>query len=418
MAELLETVDATRNARAQPAQSSRDPRTPEQSFAYLMAAAAAGVAPPPASDDQLSGGSWAHRVGASADATALAEQKLARGNSRHDPQARLAGMVEPDAPMQSSDLASEASTTTDRAPTGERPAGGSTASLPQQAAPPRPAGAPASPAAPPQPPAPAADSKIPSTDVPPPAPQPVPPLAVGGATPGGPAPGGSGMSKTSDPQPVGGAAKTNGSASGNADNRMVSAPRQARLTVAAGPKGAASEKPAPGEAPVAQAMRGLAALLRNKGGRMTMRLAPEALGELRVSMRLEKDRVWAKIEASSDSARDLLKDQGGSLRSALEARGLRVERLEIAASTIPTDRGAQDGLGARTDAWGGLAGGDPGDRQQPPERGLSGPGGAPGIVASDGAEEDEQIVWLRGTRPGTWAEPSASGVRWRVDAVA
>jgi hypothetical protein len=168
----------------------------------------------------------------------------------------------------------------------------------------------------------------------------------------------------------------------------------------------------------AQAMRGLAALLRNKGGRVTMRLTPEALGELKVSMRLDKDRVWARIEASSESARDLLKDQGGSLRSALEARGLKVERLEIAASASPSERVAQDGQGERTDAWGGLGGGDAGNRQQPPERGLPGPGGAPGIVASGGAGEDEQVVWLRGTRPGTWAEPSASGTRWRVDAVA
>ena len=79
----------------------------------------------------------------------------------------------------------------------------------------------------------------------------------------------------------------------------------------------------------AQAARGLAAALRQGGGSVTVRLQPEALGDLKVKVDLAGVKVDASFEVSSDQARKLLDATLISLRSALEARGLEVHRLEV-----------------------------------------------------------------------------------------
>ncbi len=418
MAELLESLDAPRNTRAQPAPSPRDSRTPEQSFAYLMAAASSGVVPAassapvtPVGEAPLSGGSWAHRVGPGADATALAEQRLAAGSSRHDPEARLAGSVETQGAGTDSGSLGAARADAPRAEpalAAREPRGGASTRSPALAPGPSQANQPSS----------AAESRLPAPD-PSHSSQP----SIAGPVQSIPTPGSPAGAVAAPPSGSAGVqgvgASTRGGAGGQGDSNA-----RGEVTARAPSRGAARAKPA--DAPAAkgtvredvpaQAMRGLAALLRRKGGIVTMRLTPEALGDLKVSMRVENNRVWARIQASTASARDLLKDQRESLRSALEARGLKVERLEIAAEPNPVDRGAPTGAGP--EPWGGLAGGDLRDRRQPPERELPNPGGGPGIVASGGAEADESIVWLRGARPRAWAEPSANGLRWRVDAVA
>lgn len=79
----------------------------------------------------------------------------------------------------------------------------------------------------------------------------------------------------------------------------------------------------------AQVARGLAAALQQKEGKVTLRLAPEALGRLKIDLAISADRVTAHISTQTEQARRLLKDNVDSLRAALEARGLGVERIEV-----------------------------------------------------------------------------------------
>lgn len=80
---------------------------------------------------------------------------------------------------------------------------------------------------------------------------------------------------------------------------------------------------------VAQLGRGLAAALRQKGGSVLIRLAPEGLGQLRVHLTLEESQVTARLETTSPEARDLLIKGEDDLRAALESRGLQVKGVEI-----------------------------------------------------------------------------------------
>lgn len=94
-----------------------------------------------------------------------------------------------------------------------------------------------------------------------------------------------------------------------------------------------------------QAARGLAAALRSKDGTIQLRLRPAQLGSIRVTVRVDQARVIARIEASSEQARAALETGAAQLRSALQSRGLEVERLEIVHT--PAEPGTRaDGRGA------------------------------------------------------------------------
>lgn len=80
---------------------------------------------------------------------------------------------------------------------------------------------------------------------------------------------------------------------------------------------------------VGQVTRGLAAALRQGGGRATLRLTPDHLGQVTIELRVQGTDVAAKIDAATDPARRLLEASTDELRAALEARGLRVERIDI-----------------------------------------------------------------------------------------
>jgi Flagellar hook-length control protein FliK len=92
--------------------------------------------------------------------------------------------------------------------------------------------------------------------------------------------------------------------------------------------------------------RGLAAAIRQQGGTVTLRLEPDALGSLKIRMDLDAGRVEATLEASSDRARRLLDDALPALRSALEAHGLSVDRLEVLGGPSPNGPSLRDGTGA------------------------------------------------------------------------
>ncbi len=79
----------------------------------------------------------------------------------------------------------------------------------------------------------------------------------------------------------------------------------------------------------AAASRGLMAAVQQKGGAVTVRLEPETLGSMRIRMELTGGVVRATFEVTTLEARDLLGSRLDSLRSALEAKGLGVERLQV-----------------------------------------------------------------------------------------
>ncbi|MCC6969240.1 MAG: flagellar hook-length control protein FliK [Phycisphaerales bacterium] len=122
-----------------------------------------------------------------------------------------------------------------------------------------------------------------------------------------------------------------GAASGKADPMAALGARSSRVRFTA-------ELPANQAAPRSaslpdQVARGLATLLRHQGGRVTIRLTPETLGQIKINLKIEDARVWATFQPSSDASRDAINQSLASLRASLESRGLVVERLEV----VPTD---------------------------------------------------------------------------------
>lgn len=95
----------------------------------------------------------------------------------------------------------------------------------------------------------------------------------------------------------------------------------------------------PDETFAAQLQRGLAAALKD-GGTVTMRLNPEKLGAVQVRLDVQDGQVAAAFRVESPEARRLLDQELPALRSALEARGLDVDRIHIDA---PAARHETDG---------------------------------------------------------------------------
>jgi len=75
--------------------------------------------------------------------------------------------------------------------------------------------------------------------------------------------------------------------------------------------------------------RGLSAAVHQKGGSLTIRLIPETLGALRIQMNMDRGAVDVRLETGSAQAHELLSGQLAMLRTALESKGLTVERLAV-----------------------------------------------------------------------------------------
>lgn len=90
---------------------------------------------------------------------------------------------------------------------------------------------------------------------------------------------------------------------------------------------------------LATVQRGLASVLKAGGGTVTLKLTPEALGEVKVELNLKNGVANAKFEASTESARRLLTENMSTLREALEAKGVRVERtsVEMRSAEVPPE---------------------------------------------------------------------------------
>jgi len=95
-------------------------------------------------------------------------------------------------------------------------------------------------------------------------------------------------------------------------------------------------------------VRGLSTMVNQRGGVMKMRLDPPELGDLRVQMTLNRGVVTAEFQASSTQAHSLLERNLATLRNALEAQGLTVDRLTVhapasSATNLNRDDASQGG---------------------------------------------------------------------------
>lgn len=80
----------------------------------------------------------------------------------------------------------------------------------------------------------------------------------------------------------------------------------------------------------AQVSRGMSALLRGgSGGQAIIALAPAALGQMKIALKITDGTVSASFKPTTREARDLLSGSLDALRASLEAGGLRVDRLEV-----------------------------------------------------------------------------------------
>ncbi|HLP83472.1 MAG TPA: flagellar hook-length control protein FliK [Phycisphaerales bacterium] len=77
------------------------------------------------------------------------------------------------------------------------------------------------------------------------------------------------------------------------------------------------------------ALKALGMALKEGGGEVVMKLAPEALGQVKVQLQVRDAAVDAVFTTSTASARQLLEARTDSLREALEARGLRVDSIVV-----------------------------------------------------------------------------------------
>jgi flagellar hook-length control protein FliK len=95
----------------------------------------------------------------------------------------------------------------------------------------------------------------------------------------------------------------------------------------AGDLASASADAAPQAAHIAA--KGAEVLASQRGGAITMRLEPPALGQLRIELQISQGAVVADFTAATPEARVLLEANLGMLRERLESQGLSVDRLTV-----------------------------------------------------------------------------------------
>ncbi|MEM9083265.1 MAG: flagellar hook-length control protein FliK [Planctomycetota bacterium] len=98
-----------------------------------------------------------------------------------------------------------------------------------------------------------------------------------------------------------------------------------------------SGEPSPQQQRVeAAARRGVMAAVHQRGGTVAIKLTPESLGSLRVQMDMGAGRVSVRIESTTDVAHRALEQSIGSLRAALESKGLKVDSIQLQQSATAT----------------------------------------------------------------------------------
>lgn len=98
------------------------------------------------------------------------------------------------------------------------------------------------------------------------------------------------------------------------------------------------------------ALKAMGMALKEGGGEVTMKLAPEALGQVKVKLVVQDAGVDAMFTASTASARQLLEASTDTLRDALEARGLRVDSIVVDGPRTEAQAGPQSSRDVAQDA--------------------------------------------------------------------
>lgn len=147
-----------------------------------------------------------------------------------------------------------------------------------------------------------------------------------------------------------------------------------------------------------QLARGFSAAMRSSSGAITIRLNPESLGQLKISIRLPgkgaASSMSAVFEADSPEARKLIENSLPQLREALSQRGLDVGRLD---AQLSSSIGRQD-----------ASLGQPGDRLGTPNA------EGPADKRSDAARSSDDEAWNSQTSDGQgqagWSSGTDAGV--------
>lgn len=80
---------------------------------------------------------------------------------------------------------------------------------------------------------------------------------------------------------------------------------------------------------LAQVQRGLASMLRSGKSEMTLRLTPGHLGEIRINIKSDGDRLKIRFETTSQEATDHLNASAKELHTNLRAKGISLENIQI-----------------------------------------------------------------------------------------
>jgi hypothetical protein len=104
---------------------------------------------------------------------------------------------------------------------------------------------------------------------------------------------------------------------------------------------------------VDQVVKGLALKVQGENSEVRIRLEPESLGEVVVSMRMENGKLQAQIDVSQAGVKGVLESNLGQLRQSLSTRGIEVQRLDVVFSGGSGARGSEGGQGERQRRYGG-----------------------------------------------------------------
>ncbi|MBL8885825.1 MAG: flagellar hook-length control protein FliK [Phycisphaerales bacterium] len=75
--------------------------------------------------------------------------------------------------------------------------------------------------------------------------------------------------------------------------------------------------------------RGLTAAFRQNTPQVTLWMSPETLGKVRIDLTFDQGTISARFETTSESTRELLANNLGALREALQSRGLTANQIEV-----------------------------------------------------------------------------------------
>ena len=94
------------------------------------------------------------------------------------------------------------------------------------------------------------------------------------------------------------------------------------------------------EEQAAQIVRSMRLQWRGANGEATLRLQPDHLGQVFVSVRVEQGTVSATVRAETPAAQQWIQQHQQQLRDALDAQGLRVAQFHVTSN--PDDRPRRD----------------------------------------------------------------------------